>query len=286
MIKKLIQLFWYEKTDKSQEHRTMRKSYARLSKHGFAGMQDRLDKDYLKLKKDIIAHSQVSKKYSILKTRMFFIVLFLFAVVYTIFLKAELYESKTSLMVRDLSSSTPTASLGLSILGAGSNSQLQDSMVVQEYLLSLDMFLLLDKKFSLIKHYKSDKLDFIERMFDGATIEESLEFYTKRLIINYDEVSGILHLAYAHTDPKVSKNILEFMVSSVENELNEFNRRKSKKQLKFIKIEHDKNKQKMNQSSETLERYQNQHLLLDPTNKATSSIAIIANLEAKLTEKK
>lgn len=286
MIKKFTQLFWFEKIDKTQEHRTFRKSYARFSRHGLAGMRNRLDKDYAKLEQDMIAKSQLDKRYATLKTRMIFSVLFLLAFIYIMFLKAELYESKTALMVRDLSASSSASSLGLSILGASSNSQLQDSMVVQEYLLSLDMFLLLDKEFELTKHYKSDELDFIERLSSNATTEETLKFYQKRLNINYDEVSGLLHLAYAHTDPNAAQKILQYMVSRVEHELNEFNRRKAKKQLKFIEIEHEKNKKKMNESTAFLEKYQNEHLLLDPANKAASSSSIIANLEATLNQKR
>ena len=286
MIKKFIQLFWFEKTDTTDEHRTIKKSYARLSKHGFKGMYERLNKDYLKIEQDLVARSQLERKYSTLKSRVFFILLFVLAVTYTMIIKSELYESKTILMVRDMSSSAGASSLGLTLLGVGSSSQLQDSMVVQEYLMSLDIFLLLDKEFKLIKHYKSDKLDFVERLSSNATMEKTFEFYKKRLIINYDEVSGLLHLSYAHTDPQTAKAILEFMVSSVEHALNEFNRRKAKKHLKFIEIEYDKNKQNMDKSSNILEEYQNKHLLLDPTNKASSSSAIIANLEATLTQKR
>lgn len=226
----------------------------------------------------------LNSKYA--NSKVIFLLIFVLLSLYFLVIKAELYESKTSLMVRDISSSTPSASsLGLSILGVGSSSQLQDSMVVQEYLLSLDMFLLLDKEFKLIEHYKSNQLDLIERLSSSATMEESLEFYQYRTIIEYDEISGILHISYAHTNQKIAQDILKFMVSNLELELNEFNRRKAKKQLKFIEIEHDKNKQKMYDSSDILEQYQNQHLLLDPMNKASSSTSIIANLEATLTQK-
>ncbi|RLA80227.1 MAG: hypothetical protein DRG78_11395 [Epsilonproteobacteria bacterium] len=285
MIKKFILLFWFEKKDKTQEHRTFRKSYARFSKHGYKGMKSRLDKEYDDLKKDIVANSQLERRYSTMKTRLFFTILFITALTYTMFLKTELYESKTALMVRDLSSSSPAASLGLGLLGVGSSSQLQDSMIVQEYLTSLDMFLHLDKEFSLIKHYKSEKLDFLERLSEDATMEESLEFYQKRLVINYDEISAILHISYIHTNPETAKKILEFMIESVSNELNEFNRRKAKKQLKFIEMEYAKNKQKMDKSSALLEKYQNDQLLLDPATEATSSSSIMANLEATLIQK-
>ena len=260
MIKKIVQKYWFKKIDK--------------------------EGDYQKLLQDRIILSQLNKRYSTLKIRFIFFVLFLSAVTYTLFLKAELYESQTALMVRDLSKSSPSASLGLTLLGAGSSSQLQDSMLVQEYLLSLDMFLLLDKEFHLIKHYKSDRLDFIERLSLNATMEQSLEFYRKRIIVSYDETSAIIHIAYAHTDPKIAQKIVKFMIQKVEFTLNEFNRKKAQKQLVFIEKEHDKNKIKMDNSSALLEKYQNDNLLLDPKAEAASSSTIISGLETTLTQKR
>jgi len=260
MIKKTIQKYWFKKIDK--------------------------DATYEKLLKDRIVLSQLNKRYSTLKIRFFFLLLFGFSVTYTMFLKAELYESSTALMVRDLSKTSATASLGLSLLGAGSSSQFQDSMLVEEYLLSLDMFLLLDKEFHLIKHYKSDKLDFIERLSSDATMEQALAFYRKRIIVSYDDTSAIIHLSYAHTDPHIAQKIVKFMIRKVEFTLNEFNRKKAIKQLVFIEKEHDKNKIKMDKSSALLEKYQNDNLLLDPKAEAVSSSAIISGLETTLTQKR
>jgi capsular polysaccharide transport system permease protein len=151
--------------------------------------------------------------------------------------------------------------------------------------MSLDMLKRLDKEFGLIKHYKSDDLDFIERLPQDATMEETLKFYQSRLHIEYDEVSSLLYIAFAHTDPKTAQAIVTYLIKAVEEELNEFNRRKAKKQLKFIEHEHDIKKKKMQESAAILEEYQNKHLLLDPTAEATASTSIIAKLEASLTQK-
>ncbi|WP_297443777.1 hypothetical protein [Sulfurimonas sp.] len=286
MIKKIIQLYWYEKTDKTQEHRTFRKSYARFTKHGFRGMHERLNKDYTKIEKDYIVHSQLSKKYSTFVTRLFFLFIFLSAFTYTMFIESELYESQTTLMVRDLSSTPSASTLGLSLLGVGSSSQLQDSMVVKEYLLSLDMFKTLDKKFALIKHYKSDDLDFISRLSSDATLEDALEFYKKRMLVEYDETSALLHISYLHTDPKKAQEILKFTIKAVDDMLNKFNRKKAKKQLAFVELEYKKSKNAMDMAAKALEAYQDKHLLLNPQSNATSSSEIIAGLQSALTQKK
>lgn len=219
-------------------------------------------------------------------TRSYFIALFVLLACYFLLVKTELYESRTALIVRDLSSKSSSDGFSLSLLGGGPSSQIQDSMVVEEYLLSLDVFALVDSRFRLTDHFKSDKIDFVERLSGDATMEEILEFYRKRLQIVYDETSGILHVSYIHSDPVTAKEILGFLIENVEQQLNAFNHRKAKKQLDFIETQYTKHKEEMEASSLALETYQNANMLLDPNNSAASSSAIIASLETSLTEKK
>ena len=218
--------------------------------------------------------------------KILFSLLFVLLSTYYLLIKSELYESQTALMVRDLSSVAPSASFGLSILGGGPDSQTQDSMVVEEYLLSHDMFAKVDETFNLSSHYKGNALDLYERLASDSTKEDILEFYRERCLVTYDETSGLLHIAFSHTNAAKAQEVLSYMISIVENALNEFNRRKALKQLKFIEAEHERNKLQMYASSNNLEEYQNSNLLLDPNSKATTSSSIIASLQAKLTEKR
>jgi len=287
MIKKFIQVSWYEKQYvKDEKPRTFRKNFARLKKHGFSGMKERLQKDYAKLENNYVAKSRINAKYSTLVVRLFFLFVFLGLNGYYMFVKSELYESKTALIVRDMGQTSAASSLGMSLLGMGNSSQLQDSMIVEEYLQSLDMYKQVDKKFALTKHYKSDAIDFVERLPNDATTEQILEMYNKHLILFYDETSGILHISFLHVDPKKAQEILEFLVKRVDYQINEFNRRKAEKQLRFVENEYKKAKAKFDAASLAVEAYQNKHLILDPTAEATSKSTIIAELEAKLSQKK
>lgn len=287
MIKKIIQVSWYEKQyEREEKHRTLRKNLARLKKHGFKGMRDRLEKDYAKLEGNYVAKSRINTKYSTTKVRLFFLVLFLLVTTYYMGIKSELYESTTALMVRSLNQSSPVSSLGLSFLGMGNSSQLQDSMIVEVYLKSLDMYKQVNAKFALTKHYESDAVDFVERLSKNATTEEILKVYNKHLIIFYDEKSGILNISFLHVNPKKAKEIVEFLVARVGYQINEFNRRKAQKQLKFVESEYKKSKVKMDEAAQKVEAYQNKHLLIDPIAAATSKGTIIAELEAQLSQKK
>lgn len=285
MIKKIVQLYWFEKTTE-EEHRTIRKNFARIKRHGIHGAIERLNKDYKKIDQDYITKSILDNKYAKFILRFVFVLIFLLSSIYVLFVESELYESKTALIVRDMSQTTTASTLGLSLLGMGSSSQLQDSKIVEEYLKSLDVYQLVDKKFHLTQHYKSDAIDFVERLPQDATTEDVLEFYNKHLRIYYDETSGILSVAFDHVEPAKAQEILEFLVHNVDYQINEFNRKKAIKQLKFVEREFKKAKEKMKEASARLEAYQNKHLLLNPSAEATSSSGIIAELEAKLTQKK
>lgn len=286
MIKKITQLYWFEKTKKEEKHRTIRKNFARIKHHGIRGAIERLNKDYKQIEDDYITKSILNVKYKKFTLRFLFFMIFLFSSVYVLFLKSELYESKTALMVRDMSEKTTASTLGLSLLGVGSSSQQQDSKIVTVYLQSLDAYQLVDQKFHLTQHYKSDAIDFIERLPEDATTEDVLKFYNKHLNINYDETSGILSVAFDNVNPKKAQEILKFLIQTATNKINEFNRKKAIKELTFIKTEVKQLQENVKESSAQLEAYQNKQVLLDPTTKATSSSEIIAQLEAKLAQKK
>ena len=285
MIKKFTHLYWYEKSKKEKKHQTLRKNLKRFQKLGISGVKSGVEKDYKEIEKDYITKSLLNARYAKFKTRLFFIIFFLLGLVYLTFVKSELYESRTDLIVKDLSSTPMASTLGLSLLGMGSSSQLQDSKIVEEYLKSLDVYLLLDAKFQLTKHYKSSNLDFIERLSTNAKMEEVLEFYNNRLLVTYDEVSGILNVAFSHVEREKAKEILEFLVKEAENKVNDLNRQKAKIQLDFVKKEYIVAKKRMDDSSNTLEEYQNSNLLLDPSAEASATGAMISELEATLLKK-
>lgn len=285
MIKKLIQLFWYEKEKNSEEPRTLKKNAARFKKHGYSGMMERMNKEYAQIEKDYITKSILNSRYNKARGRFLFAAFFLLTLFYIFVIKSELYESKTALIVKDMQTSAVPDTLGLSLLGVGSSSQLQDSKVVETYLKSLDVYKVLDMQFHLTQHYKSDAVDFISRLSEDATEEEVLAFYNQHLIVTYDEISGILSVAFSHVDPSKAKEILEFLVKRVEDQINELNRIKAKKQLKFIDAEFNKAKERMNASSKKLENYQNKHLLLDPATEATTASGILSELESTLLQK-
>jgi capsular polysaccharide transport system permease protein len=214
----------------------------------------------------------------------FFIIFFLISVVYILFVKSELYESSTSVVIKDLNTKG-TQIEGFALL-TPTGSNVKSAFTMKTYLESYDELSTLDKDFDLKKHYMSEKIDIIQRLKVWNKKKEFLSLYRNRLNITFDDVSGILTIAFLHTDPAVAFLIINKLVSDANKKINEYNRVIAKKQLTFIKAQVQDTKKKLLLSTKLLKEFQNKYLMLDPTKTAQTQFSIVANLEVLLMEKK
>jgi capsular polysaccharide transport system permease protein len=203
---------------------------------------------------------------------------------YVLLIQSELYRSSSSIIIKDINSNQ-VSEFDLSLFGVNSTSQMQDSKVIETYLSSHELLEKINDKFSLRKHYESNKVDLLDRLSQSDTKEEFLELYLQRIEIQYDELSGILHIGFLHTDPNIAKKILEYILKAAEDQINIYNQQNAKKYLAFAKESVDKNKISLDNAINELEKYQNKNLVLDPTSSAESKSAIISSLEADLVKK-
>jgi len=218
-----------------------------------------------------------------LLTNVRFLFLFLFPMLgfsyYIIFLQTELYESKTTVLIKDVKAGQSQADM-LSAMIPTTSSNMQDSKLIEKYIYSIEMFEQINQKFDLKLHYMSTDLDFLERFY-----YRYLEIYNNRLIISYDELSSTLDITFLHTDPQKAKEILAFITTQAEKKLNMYDKENGNKLLDYIKNQEKKNKKILVKSVETLLAYQNSHKTIDPSIDIKSKSGILSNLETRLVQK-
>ncbi|SFV58516.1 Capsular polysaccharide export system inner membrane protein KpsE [hydrothermal vent metagenome] len=203
---------------------------------------------------------------------------------YILFVQTELYESSSTVLIKDLKpSSTPTDML--TALMPTSSSNIQDSKLIEKFIYSTEMFRKVDKKFSLKEHYMSNKLDFLQRMYSFSSSEDFLKLYKKRLVISYDELSNTLDIACLHTDPKRAKEMLQYIIVEAEKKLNMYDKENGNELLDFIKNQEKQNKKVLLHSIETLLAYQNDHKTIDPSIDIRAKSTILAEMEKKVVQK-
>ncbi len=213
-----------------------------------------------------------------------FLIPLIVASIYVIYLQTELYKSSTTVLIKDLK---PTASASdmLSVLIPNSSSSMQDSKLIEKYIHSIEMFNKIDKKFNLKKHYMSKELDFLQRKYDFSKSSSFFDLYKKRVIINYDELSSTLDISFLHTDPKIAKEILEYIIKEAEKKLNMYDKENGNELLDFIKSQEIQNKKTLFNSIEALLEYQNKHKMIDPSMDIKSKSRIVAELEKQIIQK-
>ena len=205
--------------------------------------------------------------------------------VYISSIESVLYKSTTTILIKD--SKEKSISLGLlSGLGGQASSGVQDSVILQNYLESLEIFNQIDKEFDMKTLFSSDKQDFVSRVYSWNTIESYLNLYKKRLSVVYDPISSIITISYLDTEPEFSKKIVDTITKLAEEKLNIYENTLTKQELEFINSEKEKYKKILDNHLVRLEAYQNKNKMLSPEEGVESVSAIIEQLSAKLVEDK
>jgi capsule polysaccharide export protein KpsE/RkpR len=165
--------------------------------------------------------------------QLFFISLVAISSFYVLFLQTHLFESTSSILIKNISREAQTPTL-LSMISGDSGGSAQDSMVVKAYLSSAEAFNKLDKEFGLSEHYSSSSQDFLQRNYSWNTSEDYLSLFNKRIILNFDDTSSIMTIGFLHTDPAIAQKITSFLINEAEDQLNKYNALLAKKALGFF----------------------------------------------------
>jgi len=215
--------------------------------------------------------------------------LLLSTIYYILFIETEKYESKMIILIKDLSQEQTVSPFG-SLLSAGSESS-KDAKLLEVYIKSNHIYTLLDQAFNLTAYYKSDAIDILNRLSDSFLLpmfEESrvnfLNKYREDLTIIFDEASGTLEIAFAHSNPTIAKDVVETIVRFSGERLNYFDRKSSEVILKFLKEQEREKYGIFLGSLKKLLRYQSNHNTISPKVEVEAKSAILSQLEGELVQ--
>jgi len=222
------------------------------------------------------------KKYA--KQIVLLIVPFTLFLVYIGFFAVEKYQSESIYVIRDLSTQE-NMGIDLGIFSTGSSGKKLDAEIVVNFLKSMDMFSRIDARFDLKTRYRSKRTDILERLIWEPADEDFVELYRKNLKIVPNESSGITAISFSSTDPRLAQSILQFLLEAGEAFLNQLNHDTVEKKISFLSQQLAENKNKLDASVQSLERFQNEHRMVDPTADLSAYHGIIAEIEADIVRK-
>ena len=202
------------------------------------------------------------------------------AVLYLGFIASDRYVSRAEVIIKqaDQIKMLPDA---LSMLGLGGSNH-QDVLLVQDYLKSWDLLAKLDKELDLKSHYQSDKADYFSRLSDDVSREDFIEYYRNHLILQFDELSGVLTVELQTFSPEYGQQVVALMLKESERFINKLGHQVAQDQLAFVEKEVNRAYQRLQEEKAKVLAFQNSHQLISPESTSSARLGVVSQIESEL----
>ena len=205
---------------------------------------------------------------------------------YWLFIASDRYVSTAHIVIQrtDLATGATTGDLA-SLIGGVSGANRADQLMMRNYLLSIGLLQKLDKELDLRSHFSDWRRDPFSRfLFANAPVEWLHRYYLSRVSVELNDYDGVLVVnAQAYT-PDMAKAISEKLVLEGERFMNNVANSLAQTQVDFLENQVVQMYERLLGARQALLDYQNNKGIASPMSTAESTAAIVAKLQASLTE--
>jgi capsular polysaccharide transport system permease protein len=204
--------------------------------------------------------------------------------VYEAFLVTDRYHSDSSIIITQEQSQAP--SLDLSVLGLPTSSTSKDALVVQEFVLSVDMLKYLDETLRLRAHYSQASIDWLSRLAPDASLEDFHNYMLRYLTVEFDTESQIIRMHVEAFDRDFAQAVLNAVLARSQDFVDRLNARVTADQTQFFEKQLVNSERRLKEVKEELLKFQQENRLLTTESEASLVMANIAALEKQLIDKR
>ncbi|MFT4726736.1 MAG: capsular polysaccharide transport system permease protein [Granulosicoccus sp.] len=208
----------------------------------------------------------------------------LFAIIYYGFMASDMYVSEAKVAVRSaksgLSTNGLTALLSSPVLSSGG----QDSMVVMDYVSSLDILDKLEERADFIQHYRSTDIDYLSRLKSDATRQEILRYYLERVNVERDMMSDVLSVKVRAFDPEMAQQIASLIIELNEELVNTLSNRMEEDAIRSARSEVDRAASHLRQTALDINHFQSVNDSISPQDESLALFGRLSVMESRLSE--
>ncbi|HBS26442.1 MAG TPA: hypothetical protein DD827_04840 [Gammaproteobacteria bacterium] len=197
---------------------------------------------------------------------------------------SDRFVSESKFVIQNAGAEQP-ASLDVSSIISGGGLSNQDSYMIHEYILSWDMLSILDKNLKLRQHFTSESIDPLSRLSEQAPREEFLEYYKKRIHVDFDEISSITTVTAQGFKPKMAQEIVQTIVQESEKFTNRIGHKVASEQMNFISGQLDRAQIKVKTDKRKIIAFQNNNRTFSPEIETQSISTLVSSLDAEISAK-
>ena len=190
------------------------------------------------------------------------------------------YASIASIAIKDNQGNINAGGLG-ALLGSVSSGTTNPYML-QSYIQSLNMLQNLDNSIHLINLYQSHKIDFLSRLSSTANQKSQLDYYLSKIDVKYMQDSQSIELAAQGITPKEAQYILNSIINSSQDYVNNIDFQLAKQRLDFSQKQLQIAQAKLSDANQGIISFQNNNGILDPKSDVSTLAGIMAGLQSQL----
>ncbi|WP_339544654.1 ABC transporter permease [Pseudomonas sp. RA_35y_Pfl2_P32] len=195
------------------------------------------------------------------------------------------YVSSAQVVVRQDGGNQAASVPGLATLLTGTNpASREETLYLREYIVSMDMMLLLEERLHWVEQYAAQRSDIFFWLNKDAEREDLLKYYQRMVSAHYDETTGLLRVEVQAFTPELSEQMLRTILEASEHFVNEVSHSIAREQMTFAKGELETARINYAERKTELLDFQNVNKVLDGANTAQSRATIIADLESQYTK--
>jgi capsular polysaccharide transport system permease protein len=227
-------------------------------------------------------------KNSLFSVRIFKLIIRLVIIVaavsipYWLLVASDRYVSQATVIIQRTDQINGASPVVPAVLSAAGGVNSADQLLFLEYLLSEDMLEKVDAALDLRSHYSNWHRDPISRMwFKDAPVEWFYQYWLNRVVVQYDDYSGVLRIQVQAYDAKTAKAVVDLMVKLGEQHMNELGHQLAQSQVDFLAKQVTFAHDRYLEASQDLINFQNEKGLAAPATTADSLNTLIGKLESQ-----
>lgn len=204
----------------------------------------------------------------------------LVAGVYLAFVASSQYASEARFAVRGGQSSTLDALGG--IVGIPSVQQVQDSLILTDYIEGRSLVEALDRKLNLRQMFSRDSIDYFSQFDPKDSTEELMYYWRRHVDVHIDSMSGVITVVVRAFTPKDSLALANEIVSQSEALVNELTERSRRDALRQAQLELNRANEIRREKSRAMRDVRNTEGVLDTSKTSEVMTQMLGDLRLEL----
>jgi capsular polysaccharide transport system permease protein len=205
------------------------------------------------------------------------------AALYYAALAADRYVSESTVALREAGAAVP-ALPGAALALTGLPAPLRDeTLYLKQYIHSLALLEVLESRHQLRQHFGGRPRDLLFHLREGASQEDFLEFYRRRVEVHMDELSSSLTLRVQGFEPAFAQQVNRSILEECERFVNGMSQKMARERLAFADGELQRSARRLQDSRAQVLAFQAKNRLVNPTQDAAAAGTVLAELNAQIT---